>query len=696
MKLSPLLFLLPLLTSVTFGAPAVNPDQVLFNFAGKFELGKVEATEAVPALVKAGRGQALSVATRHEQPWPGVTLRAPGGHWDLTAFSEIQLQVKDAGTNPVTVYCRVDNPGADGKQHCVTASIKLAPGKSGTLKVPLRRTSGGQLNKQLFGLRGYPAVAGGPETVDPGNITQLVIFVSKPTADFIFEVSDIRATGTWTRPTAWVEDAQPFFPFIDTMGQYRHRDWPGKTRAVADLAVQRDQEIRALANDTGPKDWDKFGGSRRRPQLRATGFFRTQKVHGKWWLVDPEGHRFFSHGIDCVGSLDTTPIEERESWFADSPARQPEFAGFLGQAATLKGHYAGKQPLCFSFAGANLVRKYGPDWRASRAKLIHQRLRSWGINTVGNWSDEQVCRMRLTPYTDSIGSWGSRMIEGSRGYWGKFPDIFDPSFADSLRRSMESKRGGSAGDPWCIGYFSDNEMSWGDELSLAVATLKSGADQAAKKALMADLQTQYSSIGKLNEAWGTSHASWDDFLQERQPPEMAKARADLGRFYTRAAEQYFRLVREAIRAVAPSQLYLGCRFAGVNARAAAAAAKYCDVVSYNIYQASVLDFPFNSDADVPLIIGEFHFGALDRGLFHTGLVPVANQAARAQAYRNYVRDALHHPRIVGCHWFQYQDEPTTGRVYDEENYQIGFVDIADTPYAELIEASRDIGYHMYR
>jgi hypothetical protein len=24
------------------------------------------------------------------------------------------------------------------------------------------------------------------------------------------------------------------------------------------------------------------------------------------------------------------------------------------------------------------------------------------------------------------------------------------------------------------------------------------------------------------------------------------------------------------------------------------------------------------------------------------------------------------------------DEPTTGRVYDEENYQIGFVDVADT------------------
>jgi hypothetical protein len=57
---------------------------------------------------------------------------------------------------------------------------------------------------------------------------------------------------------------------------------------------------------------------------------------------------------------------------------------------------------------------------------------------------------------------------------------------------------------------------------------------------------------------------------------------------------------------------------------------------------------------------------------------------------------LHHPQIVGTHWFQYQDEPTTGRSYDGENYQIGFVDVADTPYAETIAASRRIGASLYR
>ncbi|HUD82035.1 MAG TPA: beta-galactosidase, partial [Candidatus Saccharimonadales bacterium] len=315
--------------------------------------------------------------------------------------------------------------------------------------------------------------------------------------------------------------------------------------------------------------------------------------------------------------------------------------------------------------------------------------------TIGNWSDSGLATMQVTPYTDTIGSEGSKMIEGSEGYWGKFPDVFDPSFTNALRRAAQAKLGRSANDPWCIGYFSDNEMSWGDELSIALAALKSGTNQAAKKVFVQDLEGKYGDISRLNAAWGVHHASWDALLASRTTPDTTQARADLEAFYTKAAEQYFRCARQAVKSVAPDQLYLGCRFAAVNERAAAAAAKYCDVVSYNIYKPTVADFQFNGGADVPLIIGEFHFGALDRGLFHPGLVPTENQEARAEAYKEYVLGALRHPQFVGCHWFQYRDEPVTGRSWAGENYQIGFVDVADTPYRELVDAARAVGYHLY-
>ena len=687
------LFVLELAWALTTAAAAA--DRILFDFAAEADITQIITTDAKVSAAKSGSGSALRVGAGHQAPWPGITLRAPGGSWDLSSYAQIAADIKNPGTNPVSIFCRVDNPGADGIQHCVTGSLDLSPGQSGTLKVPLKRTGDGKLGGKLFGMRGYPTAPSGPAAIDPANVNQILIFLSKPNADHQFEVRDVRATGKYSPPTASVTDATPFFPFIDTFGQYRHKGWPGKTRSLADLTARREQEARDLAQDTGPKDWDKYGGGTAGPQLKATGFFRTQKVGDKWWLVDPDGHLFFSQGIDCVRMLDTTPIDERENWFEAFPGHEPQLAEFLSRGYALKGHYEGRRPQCFSFAGANLLRKYGADWRKTSAEIIHKRLRSWGLNTIGNWSDESVRLMHLTAYTDSIGSGRARMIQGSEGYWGKFPDAFDPRFAEVVRQEMETRKGKSAGDPWCIGYFCDNEMSWGDEVSLAMAALKSPREQAAKQAFVADLKTKYGAIASLNEAWGGNLASWDALLESREAPDKEKARTDLTAFYTRSAERYFQTVRNAIKSVAPDQLYLGCRFAWVNSRAAAAAAKYCDVVSYNLYRHSVADFQFNGGADVPLLIGEFHFGALDRGLFHTGLVPVADQPARAQAYKEYVQGAVRHRQFVGCHWFQYQDEPTIGRVYDEENYQIGFVDVADTPYAETIEAARELGHNLY-
>jgi len=315
------------------------------------------------------------------------------------------------------------------------------------------------------------------------------------------------------------------------------------------------------------------------------------------------------------------------------------------------------------------------------------------MNTIGNWSDAAIYSAQKTPYVATVGS-GRKPIEGSSGYWGKFPDVFDPDFAESLRRNLQRGRAREAQDPWCLGFFVDNELAWGDETSLAVAALQSPAEQAAKRVFVADLQAKYETIARLNAAWATDHASWDALLAGQTPPDRERAYGDLAAFYSKTAEQYFRVCRDAVRQAAPRHLYLGCRFAWVNDRAVHAAAKYCDVVSFNRYRDSVADLTLPEGIDMPMIIGEFHFGALDRGMFHTGLRPTANQQARADAYANYVQGALGHRQIVGTHWFQYGDQATTGRG-DGENYQIGFLDICDTPYAEIIAAARRIGYDMY-
>lgn len=675
------LFPMALPSSATDGRQPLT----LFDFGASFQTSTVATSDARVSLAAPGR---LRIETGHEAPWPGVTLKAPGGKWDLSSYETLRFKVTNRGDETVTVNCRVDNPGADGTNHCVTDNVTVAPGASETLTVrvfPVPWRLDAPL--ELVGMRAAPTHAG---KLDPANVTQLVIFVNQPKRDHAFEIGRIRAGGRIE-----VLDASTFLPFIDTFGQYVHRDWPGKTHSAEDLIACGQAEEREIQTHPGPQDRNAYGGWERGPQLEATGFFRVQKHQGKWWLVDPAGRLFWSHGIDCVGTGNATPISNREAYFTDLPAEGSPFARFYGSGSWAPhGYYKDHTPYrTYDFSRANLLRKYGKDFEQLFAERTHRRFRSWGINTIANWSDESIYLMRKTPYTATIG-FESRRLEGSEGYWGKFYDVFDPSFRDQLRNRLAREKDRTANDPWCVGYFVHNELSWGNDTSLAVAALASPADQPAKKVFVEYLKAKYETIAKLNEAWGTDHASWEAFLQSQTAPDRQKALADLHAFYDKTARTYFETIRQELRKVAPHHLYLGCRFAWVNDVAARAAADFCDVVSYNRYTYSVEDLKPPDDIDMPLIIGEFHFGALDRGMFHTGLRSTDSQQDRADAYADYVRSALRNPYVVGTHWFQYKDQATTGRG-DGENYQIGFIDVCDAPYPEIVARAREVGDSMY-
>jgi len=657
----------------------------LFSFDKGFNISSIITNDAKVNLSQDG---ALRIETGTKQNWPGITLKTPAGKWDLSKYEYITVDIKNTDTKPVTVYCRVDNPGADGSNNCVTDSITLNPDKSETLTVRLYPTTY-QLSEpvELIGMRQGPAQQG---KLDASNITQLIVFVTKPGDKHVFEIDNIRAGGH-----VKMMDTATFFPFIDEFGQFIHKDWPGKTHSQEELIAHGKIEEKHLDANPTPPNRNKYGGWTAGPKLKATGFFRVQKYKDKWWLVDPEGRLFWSHGIDCVRSANATPITDREHYYRNLPKNDSLFSTFYGRGGWAPhGYYKDHSPYrTYDFSQANFLRKYGPDWQQKFADITHRRLKSWGLNTIANWSDSKIYLMRKTPYVATI-SYSARNLEGSQGYWGKFFDVFDPSFRQALRRRLEREKDTSSGDPWCVGYFVHNELSWGDETSLAAAALTSPPDQPAKKVFIEDLKAKYKSIDKLNNAWGTNHKTWDALLQSNKTPDKKKARDDLIAFYTKIAETYFKTIREEVKKIAPNQLYMGCRFAWVNDLAARAATKFCDIVSYNRYSYSVENHRLPDGIDMPVIIGEFHFGALDRGMFHTGLKKTTNQQDRADKYKSYVQGALRNPYIVGTHWFQYKDQATTGRG-DGENYQIGFIDICDKPYPETIKACRQVGYTMY-
>ncbi|HUT61897.1 MAG TPA: hypothetical protein VNA25_29010, partial [Phycisphaerae bacterium] len=493
-----------------------------------------------------------------------------------------------------------------------------------------------------------------PTGVDPSAITKLSIGIAAPTEDCSFEVRKIRPAGT--APSAeMLADPAKFFPCIDEFGQYIHADWPGKTHEVADMKKALETEKKDLEANPGPKEWDQYGGWKGGPTLKPTGFFRTEKYKGKWWLVDPEGRLFFAHGATHVRSThetywayfdddtesDHTMAKDREFWFRGLKDLQGEFPECTAPnfCAGLSVPMPAVAP-CFYFGWANAKRKYQTevkgagtqatdlqrDWKEDYAWATQKRLRSWGMNTIGPFSADSVRNKRKTPYIICLKThhfaFAVSMCDTNGKQYGVFLDPYQDGFAPAITWMLGDVWGGalksSANDPWCIGYAVDVEGRnlpndcGDDDICIGIGALVSPPELPAKKVFMADLKAKYTDIEKLNAVWGTKHASWEELMACRTVPDAKKAYDDLVAFQSKLFEDYFKSVRAAVKAFSPNQLYLGflCRYPTVSSQKAAA--KYCDVLDYIMFWPSPAGFKLPPDAqDKPVLIGEFGFSALD-------------------------------------------------------------------------------------
>jgi hypothetical protein len=620
--------------------------------------------------------------------WNDVTFSAVknGFNYDL------QLPEKADLSSFIGISANIANNGDDifRLEACINESlwvgtcVYLEPGEMKTLKIVFQRIAE-KIPAVFKEMRGIPGGTVKFSSIDPKHIDKISFKVfTKGTASF--SISEIRPYGEYISPQK-ISEFPNFFPFIDFLGQYKFSDWPGKVKDTNELslAITSEQEIlKTLPKANGR---DRFGGWADGPKLKATGNFRVEKVDGKWWMVDPEGSLFWSHGITGVRLENgATSISNRKKIFENLPDDSSPLSVFYSKR---------KSDTIFNYSGANLYRKYGDQWKEKAIDNISKRLKSWGINSFGNWSDPEIyLRMEnRIPYTVALSpNWPK--VDGKEF---KFPNVFDPEFVVSIKNAMNHIDPRIFKDEYCIGFFIDNELNV-EEITRGL--IKQPEGSKSKLPFFDYIKNKYSSIQKLNLSWKSKYENWEQVELLSTLPEDAKE--DIKIFDLKMLDIYYKTCREELKRVAPEKIYFGsrlhCHFFPDDQKESQVikvASQYCDVVCFNRYRftAEELILPFGIDK--PVLIGEFHFGALDRGLCHSGLRGVADQNQRADAYYHYVEGALKNPQMVGTHWFQYSDQAYTGR-FDGENLQIGFVDICDNPYPEIIEASRKIGYPMYK
>ncbi|WP_448248430.1 agarase [Thalassotalea agariperforans] len=689
-----------------------------------------------------------------------VSLK-PKKAWD---FSEneihLALDAKNTGTESVQLYLSLaysedpDNIAAGTRTGSANYAVNIAPGESGTYFVVL---SGKFIDTQT-GIRDNPVPwqtddkmfvwRYGTKDMDLSKVNELSFLVRGTLADKQVSIDNIRLKKNPTYNNDYLHH------IVDEFGQNAKQSFPIKVNSAEALRAAADKELAQLKAEGPMKDRSRFGGWKSGPKFEATGYFRTQKVDDQWWMVDPEGYLFFSHGVANVRMANTTTItgvdfhddavryvdpnevtpedsigivnvsdEVMKTRYISSELRHNMFSWLPDYDEPLAKHYSYRRSVhkgpvtsgeTFSFYRANLERRYGngvtDDYIRKWEEVTLERMNNWGFTSFGNWVDPAFYTNEKVPYFANgwiIGDF--KTLKSEHDVWAPLPDPFDAEFANRAKITIDVIAEEIKGSPWCAGVFIDNEKSWGFptgtpqvKYGVIISTLtRSDDDSPAKKVFTDYLKSQYQTIEKFNQAWQLSLSSWDEVSAGVEAKSYTtKTVNDLSHMLEMLSEQYFKVVHDTLAAALPNHLYMGARMAnfGMPKETIKASVKYSDVLSFNIYEEGVQphQWDFLNEIDLPTVIGEFHIGAMsDTGLFHPGLVMASDQTDRAKMYQEYMKSVARHKNMVGAHWFQYLDSPITGRAFDGEPYNVGFVSTTDIPYPEMVKAAKEFNSTIY-
>lgn len=467
----------------------------------------------------------------------------------------------------------------------------------------------------------------------------------------------------------------PEGPLVDSLGQSTHRNWVGKTMDMEELAVRLRTQQEAAAPARWPEVFSAHGGWKQGPQLEATGFFRVVRHENRWWFVDPGGCLFWSAGLDCVRATVPTSIDGIENAMEALPS------GPLYEALCETHPEAGRQ---FDHLAWNFHRVFGPEWKKPWDRITAGHLRSIGFNTVANWSDANMAREQGIPRVLTL----KAGFPGVPRVFRDFPDVFDPRFetaAEAFAKQLLHTRD----DPNVLGYFLMNEPVWGfASLTPAEGMLLTPGGSKSRDRFACHLNQH--PVPGLDP----------NLVLDGTPvphPLSEAARQACVEFSAMMVEKYFRTLNDACRRAAPNHLNLGIRYFTVPPEWCLAGMRGFDVFSINCYKerppASEIS-EISRKVNAPVLIGEWHFGALDAGLPGSGIGHVSSQTERGKAYRVYLEHAAAHPDCVGAHYFTLYDESFAGR-FDGENWNIGFLDVCNRPYPELCEAASASHARLY-
>ncbi len=493
-------------------------------------------------------------------------------------------------------------------------------------------------------------------------------------------------------------DVRADAPFIDRYGQIIQSTYAGKVQSDTDMHSDDAAEIKWLAAHPRPSDYDDFGGLAESPWKQTpSGFYTVVKRNGYWWLITPDGNPVFYTGISDAPSLnwDMTPVTGREWMFAELPAKNDSaYTGAWGQNVWGEGGSTDY----FAFITANLVRKYGSSWKQQAVDRTNARIRSWGFSGLGKWSTP----VGNLPSLPVVYVYSAPLLV-------RHIDPFDTNSQALFLSGLADQIGSRISDPAILGWSFTNEYDGIVTPEETGAILGMGSAVPAKRALLdyAISQLYGGSLSNLALRWGIAADSMDALYASTSAPP-ADDLEQMRQYYESELHKFIYL---AFKQVDPNHLYFGFWIVPgwwVNSSDWGIAAANCDVIGYDRYASELLMPDLTAllgNFDKPTLIGEFSFPPtydLIRGFGVYG-VNARDDASAGEAYAKWLHDAAGEPTTTGVMWFQYRDEPLSGRGPGQgpaptygEHYAFGVTDVTDRPKYDLVDAMRKANWSAGR
>ena len=368
----------------------------------------------------------------------------------------------------------------------------------------------------------------------------------------------------------------------------------------------------------------KYGGDLDKKYDEGTGFFRVEKIGGRWWFIDPEGYLMYSYG-KCN-------VRPGDSLDAYKEAYAP-YGGRVGWTEAQIDYYDGLN--YNSFGGwAFLSRQMNEE----QTKFVE------GLNYRQDVFDSEKMKPVGAIFPHGVAIQYARPMGGVQGsgvesFKGGVIPVFNPDFEERCSELVKNFVTPWKDNPYIMGWWSDNEIN--------------------ESSVMLDSAL---ALNPQDEFFTYTHAAAWEWLRERTGKRNASLydvndtlREEFREF---VFDRYYQVMSKAFKTHAPNHLYLGTRhfqFAETSPGIFRAAERYCDVISINLYRHWTPDIvdTWAGYADAPILITEWYArpeANVNLNALAGGFVCKTSEEC-GKFYQHFALRLLEAKNVVGFHFF---------------------------------------------